>query len=109
MDALLLRARRPGSVRGSTGAVLAFMQAGDLAGRNLYRQAVGAVSSRGRCSRSAGRRVCFDIATHLAGRCFYIALDDLVRGTTNRASDDGLEISMIVKELNPESREFVRR
>ncbi|HKS77040.1 MAG TPA: helix-turn-helix transcriptional regulator [Terriglobales bacterium] len=40
---------------------------------------------------------------------FDIPLDNLVRGTTNRASDDGLEITNILKKLNPESREFVRR
>lgn len=40
---------------------------------------------------------------------FDIPLDNLVRGTTNRAADDGVEITMMLKRLNPESREFVRR
>ncbi|WP_167368760.1 helix-turn-helix domain-containing protein [Paraburkholderia tuberum] len=34
---------------------------------------------------------------------FDIPLDNFVRRTTNRASDDGLEITMILKKLNPES------
>lgn len=40
---------------------------------------------------------------------FDIPLDSLVRGTTNRATDDSLEITMLLKKLNPENREFVRR
>ncbi|MGF6770651.1 transcriptional regulator with XRE-family HTH domain [Paraburkholderia sp. GAS199] len=40
---------------------------------------------------------------------FDIPLDNLVRGTTNRAADDGLEIAMMLKRLQPENREFVRR
>lgn len=40
---------------------------------------------------------------------FDIPLDELVRGTTNRAVDDGLEIATILKKLSPENRDFVRR
>ncbi|WP_322005603.1 helix-turn-helix domain-containing protein [Paraburkholderia tropica] len=40
---------------------------------------------------------------------FDIPLDGLVRGTTNRASDDGLEITTALKKLTPENREFIRR